>query len=271
MAEVLNLALKKKIFEGLINKTSNEIPIKKNDWWAKRLKDQDTGRFKDFQVAVVSSGSSEKFYYEITKIELRGSFFIITVNLDRLEPEKYVDDTDIDTDSDFEEESQEENITPEVITPEVVNPEILEPTTINPVVYDKETNTAKTSPKKGIYSIKNLILAYFNQFCHSKNVYIVNMPTVTIRNNGQIFGCNRRLIADRDSDVKFDFIKKEFIQDASISDVMFLVQITVYLTNLLKNNYVFVNKNACGFRTSTNGELVFTIYAVGKKKYFFNR
>ena len=50
MSNVLNLALKKDIFDGLTNFHTNEIPIKKNDWWRKRLMDLDTGKFKNFDV-----------------------------------------------------------------------------------------------------------------------------------------------------------------------------------------------------------------------------
>ena len=69
MANVLNLALKKNIFDELTNFRINEIPIKKNDWWKKRLMDLDTGVFKKFDVACVSCGSSDKFNFEIDHIE----------------------------------------------------------------------------------------------------------------------------------------------------------------------------------------------------------
>ena len=79
--EILNLALKKEIFEGLLDGSLNEIPIKKSNWWKKRLMDENTGRFKNFMVVAATSGSSDKVYFEIKYIELRENNFIIGVKL----------------------------------------------------------------------------------------------------------------------------------------------------------------------------------------------
>ena len=65
MANILNLALKKEVFENLKNNVSNEILIDKSNWWRKRLMDLDTGRFKDFDTARVSCGSANKVDYAI--------------------------------------------------------------------------------------------------------------------------------------------------------------------------------------------------------------
>ena len=69
MKSILNLALKKDVFEALQNGTTKEILIEKSNWWKKRLMDLDTGRFKQFDIACISSGSSDKVNYEIEKIE----------------------------------------------------------------------------------------------------------------------------------------------------------------------------------------------------------
>ena len=92
MADVLNLALKKEIFEGLKNGVSNEIPIEKTNWWKKRLMDVDTGRFKPFKQVIATCGSADKFLYDIEKIELVGDTFIITV-VNNNKPEQETDFT----------------------------------------------------------------------------------------------------------------------------------------------------------------------------------
>ena len=79
MAEILNMALKKDVFEGLQNGTTNQIIIEKTNWWKKRLMDIDTGRFKPFEILVASCGSADKIEYAIEKIELVDENFIITV------------------------------------------------------------------------------------------------------------------------------------------------------------------------------------------------
>ena len=101
MADVLNLALKKEIFEGLKNGVTNIIPIEKTNWWKKRLMDVDTGRFKPFKEVVASCGSADKYLYEIEDIKLEGDTFYITVSNPML---------------------KEERINPEVINPENITP-----------------------------------------------------------------------------------------------------------------------------------------------------
>ena len=293
MANVLNIALRKDAFEKLINGETNEIPIKKNDWWKKRLIDQETGVYKKFDTASVTCGSAEKFLYTIEKIELKGNKFIITV-----EPVRWIDNNgdivepgDSDSDSDFDDFSEELKDTNK-------NPELLEPTNVNPVTMDPDGSVTQTVPhilteeeKQAIIQkyikkvqdqltddieendvdVKTRVLNILDSFCENKDVFVVNMPNVTIRYNGQIVGYHggRKLIADRDSDVKFNFEKKEFVKYPYTSDGEFSLRILTYLNKLLQNNYVFINKSACGFREGDGGNIIFTIVAIGKRKYFF--
>lgn len=298
MANVLNLALKKDVFDELTNFRTNEIPIKKNDWWKKRLMDLDTGRFKYFDVASVSSGSSDKFEYVIDHIEDRGKNYVVVVVLPEIdgheedenvnvEPE--VEDSDFDG-SDFE---------GEVIEPETIEPEVIEPVTVNPVVVDTVGNvtTARTkglylSPevRKAIverftakfnvemkkadeYDMKEETIKIINAFCDNKDVFVVNMPFVTIRNTGQIIGYHggRRLIADRDSDVRIDYKKYELTKDDYVSGQEFTAIVEKFLNNLLSGNYVFINRKYCGFDTAVTGELVLKIAVAARKKYLFRK
>lgn len=305
MAEILNMALKKDVFEGLQNGTTNQIIIEKTNWWKKRLMDIDTGRFKPFEILVASCGSADKIEYAIEKIELVDENFIITVlNTPEdtpVQPEKE-DMGDSDEPESFNEEiptDDQENETPESFEEEVNhdNPDELIPTGVNPVTMNEdgsvtmETKEPYVSPEvitKKIQQdfqdnvqksdepqpvkVKTIITKLFNNMCESKDVYLVSMPNVTIRNNGQILGCKKRLIADRDSDVKFNFKKMVFIRhNINMSDTAFLMEVTQYMSTLLKNNYVFINKSACGFGENEFGELTFTITAVARRKYLFKR
>ena len=305
MANVLNLALKKDVFDELTNFRTNEIPIKKNDWWKKRLMDLDTGRFKYFDVASVSSGSSDKFEYVIDHIEDRGKNYVVVVvlpEIDELEEENVnveaeTEDSDFDG-SDFYEEINDEVIEPEVIEPEVIEPEVIEHVTVNPVV-DTVGNVTTTrskglylSPevreaiakrftvkfneemKKAVeYDVREEIFNIISAFCDNKDVFVVNMPFVTIRNTGQIIGYhgNRRLIADRDSDVRIDYQKYELTKYGYMSDLEFTTIVEKFLSNLLSGNYVFINRKYCGFDTAVTGELVLKIAVASRKKYLFKK
>ena len=285
MANVLNLTLKKDIFERLLNRESNEIPIKKSDWWRKRLMDLDTGRFKYFDVAVVSSGSEQKYEFEIDHLEQRDQFYVVVVVLPApdVEEEEDLGDSDSDTGED--------------IIPEQTNPEVLEPTTVNPVVIDegevkaiKQNTFILTDEQKQAIirklmnqieenikeekekpDVKVRVMEVMNDFCKNADVFVVNMPNVTIRNNGQILGYhgNKRLVADRDADVRFDFKKMYMMQYYNVSDDAFVNEVKESLNKMLKGNYAFINKKYCGFSTSETGELVFKIAVVFKKKYLF--
>ena len=301
MANVLNLALKKDVFEGIMAKTTNEIPIKKNDWWKKRLMDLDTGRFKYFDVASVSSGSSDKFEYVIDHIEDRGKNYVVVVvlpEIDELEEENVNVEAETE-DSDFDGSDFYEEINDEVIEPEVIEPEVIEHVTVNPVVVDTVGNVTTTrskglylSPevreaiakrftvkfneemKKAVeYDVREEIFNIISAFCDNKDVFVVNMPFVTIRNTGQIIGYhgNRRLIADRDSDVRIDYQKYELTKYGYMSDLEFTTIIEKFLSNLLSGNYVFINRKYCGFDTAVTGELVLKIAVASRKKYLFKK
>ena len=282
--EILNLALKKEIFEGLLDGSLNEIPIKKSNWWKKRLMDENTGRFKNFMVVAATSGSSDKVYFEIKYIELRENNFIIGVKL--INMDEGDSDSDIDTNLD----------NGEVIEPNVINPEVIEPVKINPVTIETDesgNNIAKmivnvkenvgisqisqdiTVTKEGNVKIdeysalKQTVLSLFDVFCNLEGNFVVNMPYITIRNNGQLVGTKYRFHIESDADTRVDYTKQEFVKYEDISDELFINIIASYMKKLMISNYVFINKNASGFKYGPNGELIFVLYATGRRRYFF--
>ena len=282
--EILNLALKKEIFEGLLDGSLNEIPIKKSNWWKKRLMDENTGRFKNFMVVAATSGSSDKVYFEIKYIELRDNNFIIGVKL--INMDEGDSDSDIDTNLD----------NGEVIAPNIINPEVIEPVKINPVTIETDESgntiakmivnvkenvpishisqdiivTKEGNVKIDKYSeLKQTILALFDVFCNLEGNFVVNMPYITIRNNGQLVGTKYRFHIESDADIRVDYTKQEFVKHEDISDELFVNTIASYMKKLMISNYVFINKNASGFKYGPNGELIFVLYATGRRKYFF--
>ena len=272
--EILNLALKKEIFEGLLDGSLNEIPIKKSNWWKKRLMDENTGRFKNFMVVAATSGSSDKVYFEIKYIELRENNFIIGVKL--INMDEGDSDSDIDTNLD-----NGEVIAPNIINPEIIEPEKINPVTIETIVNVKEnvgisqisqdiTVTKEGNVKIDEYSaLKQTVLSLFDVFCNLEGNFVVNMPYITIRNNGQLVGTKYRFHIESDADIRVDYTKQEFVKHEDISDELFVNTIASYMKKLMISNYVFINKNASGFKYGPNGELIFVLYATGRRKYFF--
>ena len=279
--EILNLALKKEIFEGLLDGSLNEIPIKKSNWWKKRLMDENTGRFKNFMVVAATSGSSDKVYFEIKYIEMRENNFIIGVKL--INMDEGDSDSDVDTNLD----------NGEIITPNIINPEVIEPVKINPVTIETGNTNTKiivnvkenvgisqisqdiTATKEGNVKIdeystlKQTVLSLFDVFCNLEGNFVVNMPYITIRNNGQLVGTKYRFHIESDADTRVDYTKQEFVKYEDISDELFINIIASYMKKLMISNYVFINKNASGFKYGPNGELIFVLYATGRRRYFF--
>ena len=272
--EILNLALKKEIFEGLLDGSLNEIPIKKSNWWKKRLMDENTGRFKNFMVVAATSGSSDKVYFEIKYIELRENNFIIGVKL--INMDEGDSDSDIDTNLD-----NGEVVAPNIINPEIIEPEKINPVTIETIVNVKEnvgisqisqdiTDTKEGNVKIDEYSaLKQTVLSLFDVFCNLEGNFVVNMPYITIRNNGQLVGTKYRFHIESDADIRVDYTKQEFVKHKDISDELFVNTIASYMKKLMISNYVFINKNASGFKYGPNGELIFVLYATGRRRYFF--
>lgn len=52
---------------------------------------------------------------------------------------------------------------------------------------------------------------------------------------------------DRDSDVRIDFRNYELIKYFDMSDDDFILEVQAVLNQLLKNNYVFINKGQACF------------------------
>ena len=287
MADVLNLALKKEVFEGLKNGVTNIIPIEKTDWWKKRLVDTDTGRFKPFKQVIATCGSSDKFIYEIENIVLDGNTFFITVVNPKMNPEPVnpeiispenitpVPEGDEETvtaaDTMTEEESKKPYVPPQTIVEdleEVKEEEEEEELKPEP---EPEPDVEEENEPEDRKDIKDMISDLINRFCTRKDVFVVNQPRVTIKTDGRILGCHKRLYADRDNDVLFTFQKKEFVKHPEDQDFIFLNALALYLANLSRNNYVFINREACRFWTDEYGNLTLIVYATSKKKYLFKR
>lgn len=251
-----------------------KFPLKKSNWWKKRLMDENTGRFKDFMVVAATSGSSDKVYFEIKYIELRENNFIIGVKL--INMDEGDSDSDIDTNLD-----NGEVVAPNIINPEIIEPEKINPVTIETIVNVKEnvgisqisqdiTDTKEGNVKIDEYSaLKQTVLSLFDVFCNLEGNFVVNMPYITIRNNGQLVGAKYRFHIESDADIRVDYTKQEFVKHKDISDELFVNTIASYMKKLMISNYVFINKNASGFKYGPNGELIFVLYATGRRRYFF--
>ena len=132
------------------------------------------------------------------------------------------------------------------------------------------TATKEGNVKIDEYSaLKQTVLSLFDVFCNLEGNFVVNMPYITIRNNGQLVGTKYRFHIESDADTRVDYTKQEFVKYEDISDELFINIIASYMKKLMISNYVFINKNASGFKYGPNGELIFVLDATGRRRYFF--
>lgn len=266
MANVLNLALKKDIFEGLITKTNNEIPIEKTNWWTKRLKDIDTGVFKDFDIVKASCGSSNKFDFPIEKIEDRGEQYIVIVSFEKnnaLNDENVpfeiediqdaIEDIQELINEKFKEEIKEEYTSPSVTLTE---PELKEE-------YTPEIHLNEVS------DIKQRIQELFEKFLSYEIVYTVTTPSVQIRSNGQVISTHRKIFMHRDYDMNFPFTEIEFIKYNNMTDDEYYDYVYEKLKEILNGNLVFVKKGSNMFKKISTGEECFVVKLAYKRIYLF--
>lgn len=286
MANILNLALKKEVFENLKNNVSNEILIDKSNWWRKRLMDLDTGRFKDFDTARVSCGSANKVDYPIEKISLKGDQYsiVVTLPVNTAELTNSIGEVaDKNGEQYFDQEKKEELIKQVEENEEIIN-EATDQTekqmfTI-PIVEDTENYIGKqvleeelkkyeedTKPE----TIQGKVINLLNEFCNKSDVYVVNYPQVMIRPNGQIVSTTQKVGGRRDYDTMIPFNNEDFVKLSWMTDDDFLKIIKARMDELISGNYVFINKNRCSFSKVVSGEDMFTMRVVARKKYMMNR
>lgn len=255
MANILNLALKKDVFEGLINKTDNEIPIDKTDWWKKRLMDLDTGVFKDFDTVRASCGSADKIDFPIIKIEDRGSRFIVRVDLGikKEELEKSVPVA-----------AEENKNEPEPVYDE---PEQEEPE----YVGEQEDDAEETYVSEQEFDMKKEIQKLFNDFCMKDNVFVVNTPQIIIRKNGLVVGSGKYIPAVKDASNVIPLGCEEVVKYRNMSDKDFVAAISYTMNRFLEGNYVFIRKGDCGFTKWKDGCDAFVFRVTVRKIYLFRR
>lgn len=277
MSDILNLALKKDVYEGINNGSTDKIVIEWSNWWNKRLKDIDTGKFKDFMAVRISCGSAVKFDYPIVSIEQINRDFVITV--DNQGSETYdvdviladamktteMDTTEIETiEKENEMESVVEQKNDEYVSPEL---EIVDECT------DKGVDTKElTDDYTYEVNLKDSVNTMLDNFCKFDNVYNVNAPVISILPSGKIIGSSKRLVVDKDCETRIPFENVEVVKYKSMLNNEFLDILNFKLTEYLTGKYyIFINRKACGFTKRASGEDVLVLRMTVRKSYLIGR
>ena len=199
MNDILNLTVKKEVFESICNGTSDEIYINRSKWWDKRMIEE-SGEPKDFRIVSISSGDSGKFDFPIWTIDIQKKHILVKIarvkeeKVEEVEntptpkveltqemfnelwksairnDEETVDDEDVDeNEQSDEDEDVDENEQSDEDEDEYVDPKDL-------------------TPKTKSIDVNDGIMEMFDKFCENKDVYLVPTPFATIKPNGKIVG-----------------------------------------------------------------------------------
>ena len=249
MSNILNLTLKKDVFESIRSGVSNDIFIEKTPYWEKRLTTPE-GEFKSWDIVRISSGSQEKLDYPIQTIALNiENQYMITV----LRDANVVVGGDTD-DINIVVERSIDKIEQTLI---VHKDGYVTPTTEVKELLDEDVKKP----------YKERINELLDDFCKNQDVYVVHNSQVTIATDGRILGTNRRLNFRGDNDARIDLRKDTIIKLKWMDDEQYVNLVSNELKKYLKSNYVFIWKSGCEWNTIFSGETELVIRIATVRKY----
>ena len=287
MANIFKTTLKKDIIADIANNNIREVRFPITKFWATRLADEydfdnKTFEFKTFDTLELSSPSNKdtdaityvfgfdrtyvdgdefvvKFYtiidVEYSEVHITDTYDSEDDNIDVLESFDFKQNEDSDSDLfydyteyDYDEEELEEDVEEEDIL-YVSNDEVLD-------FFNKWIDEEN-------------ILEYFYE---DENVFATNARQVIVLPNGKVLGFKKTLPVNNDVEVRieFDNNKKIYFDEFQNSDY-FKEYVLKTLSEIRKNNFVFIWKIYTGIFIDSNDRVYFGIKYSTRKSIGFNR
>lgn len=290
MANIFKTTLKKDIIADIANNNIREIRFPITKFWATRLADkysldEKTFEFKTFDTLELSSPSNKDtdaitYVFGFDRTYVDGNEFVVKFytligfensknhmidtqdseddNIDVLESLDFKQNEDCDSDlfydyteycdSDLFFDYDEENVEEDDIL-YVSNDEVLD-------FFNK-------------WIIEENILEYFYE---DENVFATNAIQVIVLPNGKVLGFKKSLPVNNDVEVRieFDNNKKIYFDEFKNSD-SFKEYVLKTLSEIRKNNFVFVWKMYTGIFIDKNDRVYFGIKYSTRKSIGFNR
>lgn len=276
MANIFKTTLKKDVISDIENNNLREIRFPITKFWATRLSevynlDEKTFKFKIFDSLEFSSPSnketnSEIYVFDFIKTFVDGEEFVIEFasnddvkqsivienniqeNIKEDDIEKIIDvenDVDeIDGESDYELEDIDDDI---------------------PFVDISDVFAAVIDWFNG----KNIL----DNFYKNDSVFATNARQIIIMPNGKVLGLNKSLPVNNDVEIRVEFnMNKKIYFDENLDIDAFEEEIYKTLSELKRNNFVFVWKRHTGIFMNDNGQIYFGIkYSTRKSIGFKHR
>lgn len=278
MANIFKTTLKKDVIADIANNNVREIRFPITKFWATRLADEynldeKEFTFKTFDSLELSSPSNKDaegatYTFEFIRTFVDGEEFVVEFKMS---------DEDVVDSCPKEVEVEVENVSTEVLT-ELHETPIVE----NDVDVDGSDvefgDDEYETPDITNTDVFTLIKDWFDDervlenFYEDENVFATNARQVIILPKGRILGSKRSLPVNNDVEVRVEFDMNKRIYFDSIPDFdIFEEEVLRTISEIKKNNFVFVWKRYTGIFMDNDGRIYFGIKYSTRKSIGFNR
>lgn len=280
MENIFKTTLKKDIISEIENKKTREVRFPVTKFWASRLADdfdlkEKTFVFKTFDSLELSSPSNKEtrsvtYVFEHVKTFVDGDEFVI----------EFKNNEDISCDDVENKETYKNTIEQTVEIKDVIveeNKEIKESFDFEEndddsdfeYIFEFITNYDMFNIVKELFEEEGVLDAFYNDEC----VFATNARQVIVRPNGKVLGFKKSLPLNNDVEVRVEFDMNNRLYFDSTSDFKeFKDEILNMLSEIRKNNFVFVWKRYVGIFMDNDDRIYFGIkYSTRKTFGFENR
>ena len=275
MENIFKTTLKKDIITDIVDNNKREIRFPLTKFWASRFTDEynldeKTFQFKTFDSLEFSSPSNKEtdgvtYTFDYVGTMVDGDEFVIEFK--EIE-EELVETKPVETD--------EKNISEEIS----ISEEILETVELieDSDVFEEVDEDPDEDPFISNYDVFALIKQWLKNemiledFYEDETVFATNARQVIVLPKGKPLGFKKRLPVNNDVEVRIEFDKNEKIYIDLYADIeLFEEAITERLTEIRKNNFVFVWKQYTGIFMDKSDRIYFGMKYSTRSSIGFNR
>lgn len=283
MANIFKTTLKKDVIADIANNNVREIRFPITKFWATRLADEynldeKEFTFKIFDALELSSPSNKDaegatYTFEFIRTFVDGEEFVVEFKEDEGESDccpNVPNDEDVsvevcNTEDDSATTTEVDDIVPE-IAPEL--PEENDPEEI--VAFNDNEHISNEDMFDLIndwFEDENVLNSLYDDEC----VFSTNARQVIILPKGRILGSKRILPVNNDVEIRIEFDMSKKIYFDSISDFdIFEEEVFRTISEIKKNNFVFVWKRYTGIFMDNDGRVYFGMKYSTRKSIGFN-
>ena len=277
---IFKTTIKKDVIANITNNNVREIRFPITKFWATRLSDEyslddKTFKFKTFEALELSSPSNKDtggviYTFEFIRTFVDGEEFVIEFKKDgETNDDNTVMDDDVQIDTIIE------NYVPITEFNDIVTKDV-------PDIDEEVSNIEDDGDSDDVYisndDVYELVKDWFDNerileiFYEDESVFATNARQVIILPKGKILGFKRILPVNNDAEVRVEFDINKKIYFDSISDFdIFEEEVFRTLSDIRKNNFVFIWKRYTGIFMDDDGRVYFGIKYSTRKSIGFNR